>query len=182
MARMTARVPAMHRLLPCVLALLGVLTLTACATGAGGGASATYVLLRHAEKADDGTRDPPLSTQGAARARRLAERMHFAPVVAVYASAYRRTQQTATPIARDHRLTLTTYDAAQPAAEFAERLRAAHHRGTVVVVGHANTVPALAQALCRCTIDPIAEGEYGRRISITVYPDGRATVDDRGEP
>jgi hypothetical protein len=36
--------------------------------------------------------------------------------------------------------------------------------------------------LCGCAIEPTAESEFGRRISITVLPDGRATVDDRREP
>jgi hypothetical protein len=61
-------------------------------------------------------------------------------------------------------------------------LRASYDRGTVLVVGHSNTVAPLAQALCGCAIAPNAESEYGRLIRITVLPDGRATVDDRHEP
>ena len=172
----------MRSLFRWLVALSVLPALSACVTTRGYEAGVTYVLLRHAEKADDDPRDPSLSAAGVKRAERLAGRLHFAPVVAAYATGYRRTQQTAAPIAKDHRLAVTTYDASQPAAAFANRLRASHDRGTVVIVGHSNTVPAIAAALCGCEIAPTAESEFGRRIDVTVLPDGRATVDDRREP
>jgi phosphohistidine phosphatase SixA len=165
-----------------LVALSIAAVLGGCATSPRREAGVTYVLVRHAEKSDDDPRDPSLSAAGTRRANRLAERLHFAPVVAVYATAYRRTQQTAAAIAKDHGLRVSTYEATRPAAAFAAALRAAHDRGTVVVVGHSNTVPALAAALCGCDIAPTAETEFGRRINVTVLPDGRATVDDRREP
>jgi broad specificity phosphatase PhoE len=165
-----------------LVALSVLVVLAGCATSRGREAGVTYVLVRHAEKADDDPRDPSLSAAGVKRAARLAERLHFMPVVGVYATAFRRTQQTAAAVAKDHGLAVTTYDASQPAASFVETLRAAHDHGAVVIVGHSNTVPAIAAALCGCQIAPTAETEFGRRISITVLPDGRATVDDRREP
>lgn len=143
---------------------------------------ATFVLVRHAEKAADDPKDPALTPAGTRRAEKLASALHLRPVVAVYATPFRRTQATAAPVARDHGLTVTTYDAATGPADFARTLRAGHTAGTVVVVGHSNTVPAIAQALCGCTIGAMAETEYGRRITLRVLPDGRVTVDDRREP
>lgn len=143
---------------------------------------ATFVLVRHAEKAADDPADPGLMPEGQRRADRLAFALDLEPVVAVYATRYRRTQATAAPVARGHGLAVTTYDASEPPADFARRLRASHAAGTVLVVGHSNTVPAIAQALCGCAIDPMAESEYGRRITLRVQPDGRVTVDDRREP
>lgn len=172
----------MRRLRHWLVALTVLYALSGCVTPRGPEAGVTYVLLRHAEKATDDPRDPTLSAAGLKRAERQAKRLRFMPVVAVYATQYRRTQQTAAPIAREHRLAVTPYDAAQPAAAFAARLRAAHDHGAVVIVGHSNTVAGIAQALCRCEIAPTAETEYGRRITVTVLPDGRATVDDRREP
>jgi broad specificity phosphatase PhoE len=142
---------------------------------------ATFVLVRHAEKAADHPQDPGLAPAGQRRARRLASALGRHPVVAVYATPLRRAQATALPIARAHGLAVTPYDTANP-ADFAGRLRAMHDAGTVVVVGHSNTVPAIAQGLCDCAIGPIAETEYGRRITLHVRPDGRVTVDDRREP
>ena len=143
---------------------------------------ATFVLVRHAEKAADDPKDPALTPAGTRRAEKLASALHLRPVVAVYATPFRRTQATAAPVARDHGLTVTTYDAATLPADLARTLRAHHAAGTVVVVGHSNTVPAIAQALCDCTIGAIAETEYGRRITLRVLPDGHVTVDDRHEP
>ena len=171
----------MRRLRHWLVALTVLFALSGCVTPRGPEAGVTYVLLRHAEKAND-PRDPSLSEAGVKRAERQAERLRYMPVVAVYATPFRRTQQTAAPIAREHRLAVTSYDARETAPAFAARLRAAHDRGTVVVVGHSNTVGAIAQALCGCVIAPTAESEYGRRITVTVLPDGRATVDDRREP
>lgn len=143
---------------------------------------ATFVLVRHAEKAADGTPDPALAPAGERRAERLAFALRYRPVVAVYATPLRRAQATATPVARSHGIEVTSYAPDSPPSEFAAALRARHAAGTVLVVGHSNTVPAIAQALCGCSIGPIAEGEYGRRITLRVHPDGRTTVDDRREP
>lgn len=145
-------------------------------------AGATFVLVRHAEKATDDPKDPSLTPAGEARAARLASKLSGQPVVAVYATPFRRTRATALPIARAHGLEVTPYDAATPPTDFAARLRSTHPSGTVVVVGHSNTVPAIAQALCGCAIGPIADNEYGRRITLRALPDGRVTVDDRREP
>lgn len=173
---------AVHRLLLRLVALSMLLVLGACATTRDDESpSATFVLVRHAEKADD-TRDPPLSPAGLKRAERLVKKLRDTPLAAVYASNFKRTQQTAAPVATAHHLTVITYDAAKPAAEFASQLRAAHRSGTVLVVGHSNTIPPLAAALCGCEIGPTADSEYGRRITVRVLADGRATVDDRREP
>lgn len=62
------------------------------------------VIVRHAEKADDGTTDPPLSLTGRARAERLVDIVKGATIVALYATQYRRTQQTLAPLAKAHKL------------------------------------------------------------------------------
>lgn len=173
----------MLRLLPRLVALSLIVLLAACAsTRRDEPTSTTFILVRHAEKGDDDARDPSLSPAGRTRVERLVKRLRDTPLVAVYASATRRAQQTAAPVAAGHQLQVTTYDASMPAAQFADMLRTTHRSGSVLVVGHSNTVPAIAQALCHCEIGPTAESEYGRRITVRVLADGRATVDDRREP
>lgn len=134
---------------------------------------ATFLVVRHAEKASDDPRDPALSAQGLQRARRLAERLAADPLVATYATAYRRTQQTVAPAAAAHGIDVTTYDAAQPAAEFADALKATHRTGTVLVAGHSNTVPAIVSALCGCEAAPMAEDEFDRISTVRVDADGK---------
>jgi broad specificity phosphatase PhoE len=165
-----------------LLVLLSLFALTGCRSLPDPSEGATFILVRHAEKAADDPRDPTLAPEGIRRAERLAWSLQRQPVVAVYATPFRRTQATAAPIARDHGIDVVTYDAAESAVDFAARLRRTHRAGTVVVVGHSNTIPALASVLCECTIGPIAESEYGRRITLRARPDFRVTVDDRREP
>lgn len=138
-----------------------------------------FVLVRHAEKATDDPKDPTLSEAGVARAERLAASLANAHVVAAYATNYRRTRLTAAPTSMSHHLDLRTYDASLPAAQFARQLREAHRAGTVLVVGHSNTIPDLAAALCACEVNPMADDEFDRRMFVSVSADGTARLDVR---
>ena len=71
---------------------------------------------------------------------------------------------------------MVTYDARLPAADFAAQLRRDHVAGTVLVVGHSNTVPGIAAALCQCTVPPMEDTEYDRWTSIQVDGNGKATL------
>lgn len=138
---------------------------------------ATYIVVRHAEKASADPRDPALSDAGRSRAEALAAQLHDLPVDAAYATGYRRTQQTTAPAARTHGLVVRTYDAKLPAAAFVARLRRDHPSGTVLVVGHSNTVPGIVAALCACAVASIDEGTYGGRYDVRIAGDGRATLE-----
>jgi len=138
-----------------------------------------FVLVRHAEKATDDPDNPSLDAAGHARAQALAAELRDVPLAAIYATEYRRTQQTAEPAARQHRLPVTAYFAKASAAQNAERWRRQHTRGTVLIVGHSNTVPDLAAALCGCTIAPMDDGEYDRFIQVRFDASGNAQVDTR---
>ncbi|MGI8560009.1 MAG: SixA phosphatase family protein [Luteimonas sp.] len=162
-------------MLPLLLAL--VLAASGCASTQSGPASdATYLVVRHAEKATDDPRDPSLTAAGRHRAAALATQLADAPVVAVYGTGFQRTQQTAAPVAARHGLVVRTYDAQQAADAFADRLRHAHAHGTVVVVGHSNTVPGIVSALCTCAVAPIDESDYGNRYTIGFDARGRPTL------
>ncbi|MCF7221082.1 SixA phosphatase family protein [Marilutibacter chinensis] len=167
----------------CMAAL--ALALTACTTS-GHTAKAEpqasrFVIVRHAEKqsGDAATArpdDPALTDAGRERAVRLAASLVGDPVVAVYATPYRRTRDTASPTARMHGLQVSEYDPHQPASALVDALRTAHPHGTVLVVGHSNTVPAIASALCGCEIAPIGEDEYDHRHVIDIDRQGRARL------
>lgn len=163
--------PAPTVLLRVALALsLGLLA--ACASWPGADDSTDFVIVRHAEKVLDGSDDPPLTAAGEARAQALAHWLADAELVAVYSSDTRRTRQTAAPTAQAHGLPVITYDAKLPATTLAERLRSAHPAGTVLVVGHSNTAPGIAAALCGCDVAPMDEDEYDRRMTVHIDGDG----------
>ena len=159
--------------------LLSLLLLAGCAGVAAGAAATTttFVIVRHAEKADDGTRDPPLSVAGRSRAQALSQRLARRGLVAVYATPFRRTQQTAQAVATPAGLPVTTYAAAVAPSEFAVALRARHHRGTVLVVGHSNTVPGIVASLCSCRIAALDEQAYDGIYTIRIAPDGKPSLD-----
>jgi phosphohistidine phosphatase SixA len=160
-----------------------VLLSSACRTYPERPQIVTFVIVRHAEVAPDGTKDPALSEAGLARAHALAASLPQ-HAVAAYATSYRRTQQTAQVAADTNhawKVPVTTYDASLPAEEFARQLRIRHLAGVVVVVGHSNTVPAIASALCHCTVAPMREDEFDRRISVsidTLIHPGATTFDE----
>jgi len=161
-------------------ALLSLLALSACATHSTDAASGVaFVVVRHAEKATDDPRDPSLTASGQARAAALAERFATAPLEAAYATAYKRTQQTALPAATASGIGVTTYDAARPAADFAAELQGTYKRGTVLVVGHSNTVPDIVAALCACAVAPLDESTYDRLYEVRIDADGRAVLTQR---
>ncbi len=141
-------------------------------------ATTTFIIVRHAEKAADDPKDPSLSDAGRMRAQRASERLAGERVTATYATGYRRTQMTAVKTAEAHGLDITIYDAAQPAADFAARLRRAHTAGVVLVVGHSNTVADIAGALCACTVTPLREDEYDRWIEIRIERDGAGKFEE----
>ena len=171
----------MRSIIPVLVALTALLA--GCATPLPPApVTASFVVVRHAEKADDGSRDPPLAPSGTARAQRLAAALQEEPVVAVYATAYRRTQQTVAAIAEGHGVVVTTYDARQPAVEFATQLRRNHPTGTVLVAGHSNTVPDIAAALCECDATPLGDNDYGRVYRIRIGPDGGGVLQESNLP
>jgi broad specificity phosphatase PhoE len=162
--------------LSATMLLLAMLAGCAGMSPTRGSDAATFVVVRHAEKAVDGTDDPALTAAGRRRAEALAASLADSALVGVYSTPLRRARETATPTARMHGLAVTTYEANEPAAAFAARLRREHPAGTVLVVGHSNTAPAIAAALCGCTVGPMPEDEYDRRMTVHVEPDGDVTL------
>lgn len=169
-ARMRVR-PALSRAAAVAIGTTGLLAGCAAMPPEREAAAAgpEFLLVRHAEKAADDPRDPRLTTEGDARARRLAAELRDATLVAVYSTDTSRTRATAMPSAQVHGLAVTPYDA-RATVPFASELRKRHRRGLVLVVGHSNTVPALAAALCGCSVAPMAEHEYGLRYRLRTTP------------
>ena len=126
-------------------------------------------VVRHAERAEDGTNDPPISAEGEARSRLVAEMMRGARLTHIHTTDFIRTRSTVAPTAAATGLTPSVYDP-RDLAGFAARLRATP--GRHLVVGHSNTNPELVSALGGDDGDPIAEMEYDRAYAVVVMPSG----------
>jgi broad specificity phosphatase PhoE len=127
-------------------------------------ATTTVIFVRHAEKAELPADDPPLSDAGKLRVEELTRQLVKADVVqgidAVYATPYRRTVETAKPVADALGLPVNSYDAADTEA-IMERIVKQHKGKIILVVGHSNTLPALIGNMgASKKVPPIAEDEY----------------------
>ncbi len=165
-------------MLACLLTLLASLAGCASAPPAAD-APLAFVIVRHAEKATNDPHDPDLDAAGHARARALAGELRAEPLAAVYATEYRRTRQTAGPVAARHRLPVQAYYARATAAQNTAHWRQRHRHGTVLVVGHSNTVPDLVAALCGCTTPAMSDEEYDRLTFVRFDAQGQAQVETR---
>ena len=124
-------------------------------------------LVRHAEKADDGTNDPPLAVAGQIRVRILQALLADVVLTHVHTTDWKRTRGTAQPIAEAAGLDPQLYDAGDLAA-VAAAIRASP--GRHLVVGHSNTTPELTAALGGDPSGPIHEMEYDRLYVVTIQP------------
>jgi phosphohistidine phosphatase SixA len=103
----------------------------------------TVFIVRHAEKADD-SKDAELSEAGRARAEALANMLRDSKISVIYTTEFKRTQQTAAPLAKALDLTVTTLPAENKTALVA-KLRTS--TANSLVVGHGNTIPEVIKAL-----------------------------------
>lgn len=136
----------------------------------------TYILVRHSEKADDGTRNPPLNEDGKTRSANLAEMLTNQEVAALYSTPFKRTQETLQPIAEMKSLEVQTYDP-YAKGEWLATLAEKHPGGTVVISGHSNTIPSLANALLgNETFIQFDESDYSNLIIVVATEVGKGKL------
>ncbi len=126
----------------------------------------TIVLVRHAEKSATGTAadmasgNPDLSTEGRERAERLAKAVKKYKPHEIFATDYKRTRQTAEPIAMLRGQEIQIYDPAK-LTELVDKIlvsKTDHY----LIVGHSNTTPTLANLLMKKDIfKQLPDTEYG---------------------
>lgn len=136
-------------------------------------ATTTILLVRHADTSPaPGESDPGLNANGLARAERLAQFISDidvdASVDAIYASEFRRTQQTAAPLARRLGIEVGIADQADIEGFMAQVLD--DHKGEIVlIVSHSNLIPELVAELHgHQSIPEIAENDYDNFFVVTI--------------
>lgn len=111
----------------------------------------TIILIRHAEK--DTTQqgstmmlaDPPLCAEGLARAQKLIEAVQAYPIEKIYSTNFIRTRKTVEPLASKLKLSVELYDH-RKLDQLVELIKNSNAQ-TILVAGHSNTTPALANLL-----------------------------------
>jgi len=133
---------------------------------ASAAAQQTIFVVRHAERADAGAgaagmvapaTDPPLSAAGRERAMRLAGMLRSADIKHIFTTEFRRTQETAGPLAEQLKLTPVILPSKDPAS-LVEQVR--QLKGNALIVGHSNTIPDLLKRLGIKDAVTIPDAEY----------------------
>ena len=135
-----------------IVLLLAVLTLVAACKESGKTYvsekenTSVYYFIRHAEKdrSDSTNKNPSLTLQGLERANKWALFFKDKNIAAVYSTNYKRTQQTALPIAKEQNLEIISYTAKEL---ISEKFIADNKGKNIVIVGHSNTTPELVNSL-----------------------------------
>ena len=96
-------------------------------------------------------------------------------VSAIYATQFKRTQQTVKPLADRIAVPVSLLDAKQT-NELVERIQTSLRGQTIFVAGHNNSVPAIISILSGETYPPIPDSEYDNLFVVTIYRFGKAKV------
>lgn len=168
-----------RHVLPLVLLFAGPMRLSLAAQPA-----TTVIVVRHADKATQPAADPPLTEVGTARAAALAAALGDARVTVVAHTPTFRTRETARPVAERFGLAPTVLPAGPAAAqtEAVAALVRAHPGGTLVVVGHSNTVRRWIAALGGPTAPDLCDHEYDGLFTLVIDAAGTRLVHARYGP
>jgi phosphohistidine phosphatase SixA len=133
-------------------------------------ATTVVFVVRHAEVEAQSDADPDLSVEGRERAARLAKMLSQSRPVrgidAIFASEFKRTQQTATPLSETVALPVNVV-ASAAWTELPRRITRDHRGEYVLVVGSSTTVPELVEALSDEKVT-LREDEYDAMFIIFV--------------
>jgi len=155
--------------------ILAFLILTIHSAGYAQSESKTIFLVRHAEKADDGTRNPSLDEVGTIRAETLAKMLSAAEITHIYSTNYKRTLETGQPLAKALGIEITTYDPSDPMA--IKNISEESGISTILVIGHSNTIPIMVNQLIGSDkYQQLGENDYDNLFTVTVAGDSKDCI------
>lgn len=137
----------------------------------------TIILVRHAEKevVPPENKDPNLSLSGQTRSQELARMFGGAGITSIFATQYKRTQQTVKPLADKLGLTATVVEA-QKTPDLVKQIRASKPGEVVFLAGHNNSVPEIIAALGGPKMPIIPETEYDNLFILLLQSEGSAKL------
>lgn len=133
----------------------------------------TIILVRHAEKkvVPPENKDPDLSAEGESRAKEISRMFSGSGITAIYATQFKRTQQTVKPLAERVGVPVTLVEA-KKTSELVAQIRARGVGETIFIAGHNNTVPEIIAALGGPSLPIIPETEFDNLYILTITTDG----------
>lgn len=138
----------------------------------------TIWLVRHAEKStvNPTERDPDLTDIGNARAAALAQLLKRQKIKAIYSTIYKRTINTAKPLAAILNLNPVLYDTKDLNAVAAKVLK--ENQGTgALIVGHSNTLIPVIKALnAELPFEDLSDNDYDMLFKVVVDNKGKAKL------
>jgi phosphohistidine phosphatase SixA len=136
----------------------------------------TVILVRHAEKKiEPNNPDPDLTDSGQQRAQEIARMFGNSGLNTIYATQFKRTQQTVKPLSDRSGVSVSLLNSNQ-SDELVKQILTNHRGQTVFVSGHNNSVPAIVSTLSGDSFPIIPESEYDNLFIVTVYRFGKAKV------
>lgn len=154
--------------------LLPLLLLTPPVPAIAQSAPRTIFVVRHAEKGPENP-DPALIPAGQRRAAELARVLVGVPVTAIFASEFKRTQETVAPLAAQAGLTTVVVPAGKLDALIAA-LQALPPGSRAVVASHSNLVHLIVERLSGVKIPMLTDLDYDRLAVVTVSDGGKGEV------
>ena len=143
-----------------VLALLELRQSPATAQGGAANTSITIYVVRHADRKDKSANSPLKDPDGFDRAKALADVLADKGIVSIITSTFKRTVQTADPLAKKLGKQATVAKV-KSADGVVSKAKAA--KGNVLVVHHSNTVPEIiGKLIIGQQISKICDGVYDR--------------------
>jgi broad specificity phosphatase PhoE len=134
----------------------------------------TVVVVRHADKIDD-TDDAVLSPTGEDQAKRLAHVLKDVGINAIYTTQFKRTIQTAAPLADLLKLKLLAYEQ-RDVDGVVKDIQQKHPKDVVMVVGHRSTVPKILTQFGASEPVALESSEYDSLFILTLPPGQSPTL------
>jgi phosphohistidine phosphatase SixA len=148
-----------------------VLLLSTFSTALGVHAAPDQVIVvRHAERAAGASADPSITPRGIERAELLAKILAAANVQTIITTDFRRTQETAEPLAT--KIGITPINIAMKRGELQAHVdavvdRARREAGVVLVIGHSNTVASIVEKFSSSRPTRLCETSYSNIFIVT---------------
>lgn len=139
--------------------------------------SKIFYLVRHAEKDTTIAGDPPLTKEGLDRASRIADIMRGTRVDAIYSTMTLRTMFTVDSLSDIKAMQILPYDN-KSLKKTLEKVKYSEEYNRIFMVGHSNTIPAIANTLAERDIFTkiFDESDYGNFVIVVANKSGSTDV------